>query len=194
MPSTTDSFSPPSQTINVTKPVTVRHATPKPLTTESLSFTPQTRNISLQTVVEITPPTIKSNSTSTVIQSTSLETKASTTTHPLPSRHVTHTTTEMTTVSSERPISSTHGTDRHSPPSKNVPTDVSSMMTTEGPSISIHSWTSWSTWSPCNLECKHYRNRFCLSYDSRDCPGNHSELRECPYSCERTYNNHSYNN
>ena len=49
----------------------------------------------------------------------------------------------------------------------------------------MYGWTAWSLWSPCDLQCRHSRYRFCMNYDPRYCPGENSESRDCPFPCKR---------
>ena len=58
---------------------------------------------------------------------------------------------------------------------------------TNSPTVDPHSfgWTTWSHWSPCDLECRHSRYRFCMNYDSQYCPGQNSDSRDCAFPCKR---------
>ena len=46
-------------------------------------------------------------------------------------------------------------------------------------------WTSWSSWSPCDMECKHSRYRFCMNYDATYCPGQNIQVSTCSAPCRR---------
>ncbi|KAH3882757.1 hypothetical protein DPMN_006702 [Dreissena polymorpha] len=45
-------------------------------------------------------------------------------------------------------------------------------------------WTHWSQWSLCDLKCKRSRYRVCLNYDASFCPGENTQVVECPSPCQ----------
>ena len=44
-------------------------------------------------------------------------------------------------------------------------------------------WTSWSGWSECDMQCSHFRYRYCLNADHSHCPGSNQETQTCPSPC-----------
>ena len=66
------------------------------------------------------------------------------------------------------------------------PTSITnSPMTKQTVDSHSYGWTAWSHWSPCDLECRHSRYRFCMNYDSQYCPGQKSDSRDCAFPCKR---------
>ncbi|XP_070205812.1 uncharacterized protein [Littorina saxatilis] len=45
-------------------------------------------------------------------------------------------------------------------------------------------WTSWSGWSECNMQCGHFRYRYCLNSDHTYCPGSNQEVKTCDPPCQ----------
>ncbi|XP_076434596.1 bone morphogenetic protein 1-like [Babylonia areolata] len=62
-----------------------------------------------------------------------------------------------------------------------VPVTMTPVDVTTPPPIG---WTAWSTWSVCNMQCRHFRYRYCLNPDPAFCPGESQEFQTCAPPCQ----------
>ena len=79
-------------------------------------------------------------------------------------------------------------TERTTPSSQQTQTSVSqptSSPVTHPPVVTQPpiGWTSWSGWSECDMQCSHFRYRYCLNADHSHCPGSNQETQTCPSPC-----------
>ncbi|XP_025089505.1 zinc metalloproteinase nas-36-like isoform X1 [Pomacea canaliculata] len=45
-------------------------------------------------------------------------------------------------------------------------------------------WSSWGSWSDCDLQCRHFRYRLCTNLDAAFCPGSTTETEACAHPCK----------
>ncbi|KAK7478237.1 hypothetical protein BaRGS_00030495, partial [Batillaria attramentaria] len=45
-------------------------------------------------------------------------------------------------------------------------------------------WTPWGSWSECDLQCRHYRYRFCMNTNESYCQGDSRQVQTCPAPCQ----------
>ncbi|KAL8619132.1 hypothetical protein ACOMHN_019404 [Nucella lapillus] len=71
----------------------------------------------------------------------------------------------------------------HSPPTQQ-PASSAAAVTVTDVTVSAIGWTAWSTWSECNMQCRHFRYRYCANSDRSFCLGEAQEFSTCASPCQ----------
>ncbi|XP_076106976.1 uncharacterized protein LOC143075454 isoform X1 [Mytilus galloprovincialis] len=173
-------------------------------TTSKPTLPPQTQPLATQPTTKQPTPALPTKTT-TQKPTTPLPTKPSTQqpTPPLPSKPTTQqqtqpTQTKLTTESktpqtlqkTPTPQPTMKPTPTQQPPSPTtvkttlVPTLQPTLSPTPRPTPGQIGWSSWSFYTPCDLQCQRKRYRFCFNLNSKYCPGANSQTAVCGKPCK----------